>query len=324
MIIKNSNIRRSLFNNRYVIFIIIFVIILLLYFIQVLNNNTKEKFEAENNKIQNTVSYTPKEDESSKATISGESINKTQQTNNTKIIEEFITYCNNKEIEKAYNLLTEECKEEIFASSIQNFKLKYVDVIFTSKKMCSAQSWMNSYGYTYKVKILDDMISTGHISSSENAIEDYYTVVKKDDVYKLNINGYIGRKEYNKQVESNGIKLNIVCKDIYKEYESYDIKIENLTNKTILLDSKEKVDSIYLIGSNENNYSAFSYEVDKTYLIVEPQKEKKLTIRFNKLYSNQVLMRELVFSDIITDYETYEATLNKKDYTNRSRISIEI
>lgn len=324
MIIKNSNVRRTLFENRYVIFVIIFAIILVLYLVQVLNEGAKQKLQSSNNEIQNTVTGAEKVDKSSQTVISGNDVTVAQQENNTKIIEEFINYCNNKEIEKAYNILTDECKEEIFDNNIQNFKQNYVDKIFTTKKMCSMQSWINSYRYTYKVKILDDMLSTGIISSSENSIEDYYTIVEKKDGYKLNINSYIGRQECNTQTQINGITLTVLYKNVYKEYESYDIKIENATQKTILLDSQEKVDSMYLVGSNENNYDAYSYEIDKTELIVEPSKMKILTIRFNKLYSNQTIMKQVVFSDIITDYETYEATLNKNEYTNRIRMLVEI
>lgn len=42
MIIKNSNTRRSLYNNRYVIFVIIFAIIFFLYLIRTLNTNLQD------------------------------------------------------------------------------------------------------------------------------------------------------------------------------------------------------------------------------------------------------------------------------------------
>ncbi|MBO5479176.1 MAG: hypothetical protein J6A04_05725 [Clostridia bacterium] len=322
MIIKNSNIRRSLFENRYVIFAIVFAIILVLYLIQVLNAESKKESIVQDNKVQNETAQVV--DKSSQTVISGKDVTTTQQESNTKIIEEFITYCNNKEIEKAYSLLTEECKEEVFAGNIQYFKQNYVDKIFTSKKMCGMQSWINSYMYTYKVTIQDDMLSTGKTNSSGNKIEDYYTIVKQENSYKLNINSYIGRQQINKESQLNGIKITIICKNIYKDYESYDIKIENLSQKTILLDSKEKVNSIYLVGSNENKYDAYSYEIDKTQLILEPLRTKTLTINFNKIYSNKARMQQMVFTDIITDYEEYENMQNKNEYTNRIKISIEI
>lgn len=323
MIIKNSNIRRSIFESRYVIFAVIFAIVLVLYLIQMLNNNIKQENAMQNNQIQNTI-VEDKKDTTSKPVITGNEVKKDTEEANTKIIEQFITYCNNKEIEQAYNLLTDECKEELFFGNIEYFRKNYVDKIFVTKKMASIQSWISGYINTYRVTIQDDMLSTGKLNSSNNIIEDYYTIIEKQEGYKLNINSYIRREKVEKQKQINGITINIVCKDIYKEYESYDITIENTTSKTILLDSKETVDSIYLLGSNDNHYDAFSYEIDETQMILKPEENKKLTIRFNKIYSNKIIMRQMIFSDVIADYEEYEKTQNKKEYTDRLRFNIEL
>lgn len=325
MIIKNSNIRRSIVENRYVIFVIIFVIILILSLLQTIKKQEKTNVVVQNreNQIQNTTTI-PKVDSSSKPSVSGKEVTTQKQEANMKIIDEFITYCNNHEIEKAYGLLTEECKEEIFAHNIQYFKQNYVDKIFTSKKMCSAQNWVNSYYTTYKVKIQNDILASGKIGSADDVVEDYYTIIEEENKRKLNINSYIRREEIKKQAEQNGIILTVNCKNIYKEYETYDIIIENKTQNTILIDSKETVNAIYLIGSNESHYDAYSYEMDIHDNIIEPGQKKTYTIRFNKIYSNSVAMKYMVFSDIVMDYAEYENTPNKKEYTNRMRIRVEI
>lgn len=321
MIIKNSNIRRNIFESRYVIFAIIFAIVLVLYLIQMVNNNIKQENTLQNNQMQNTVEQ---KDPTSKPVITGNEVKQETKEANTKVIEQFIVYCNNKEIEQAYGLLTNECKEELFFSNIEYFRKNYVDKIFTNKKMISIQSWVSGYKNTYRVTIQDDILSTGKLNSSYNIVEDYYTVIPSENGYQLNINSYIGREQINKQKQVNGITTNLLCKDIYKEYEMYDIVIQNTTSKTILLDSKETVNSIYLIGSNDSHYNAFSYEIDKSDTILKPQETKKLTIRFNKIYTNEAVMRQMVFSDVIADYEEYELTQNKKEYTNRLRLIIDI
>lgn len=324
MIIKNSNIRRNIFENRYVIFMIIFAIILALYLIRVLNTKASQRNMAKNNETKNVVIGEQKKDISNKPVISGTEVEQKVQENNIQLIETFIGYCNNNEIEKAYALLTDECKKEVFSSNIQYFKVNYVDKIFTSKKMGNIQAWMNIYGSTYKVTFSNDVMSTGKITSSENAIEDYYTIIQQNNSYKLNINNYIGRAILNKETISNGIKITVLCKNIFKEYESYDIRVENMNSNTILLDSQEKVDTVFLVGSNENQYKAFLYEVDKNDWLIQTNKEKNLTIRFNKIYSNQSVVRQIVFSDVIMDYSEYEKMPNKQQYTKRQTIIVEI
>jgi hypothetical protein len=310
MIIKNSNTRRKLYENRYVIFVIIFAIILFFSVVRELNTNIKNKTNEKTNSISNnTVNQTGISNYSNTTILTGQTVSDKIQTSSTQIIEDFINYCNN---------------GEVFASSMQLFKEKYINRIFTTKKMVSMQNWINSYGYTYRVKILDDMISSGKITSSQDEIEDYYTIIQQNNEYKLSINGYIGKQNINKKIDLDGIIISIVSKNIYKEYEEYSIKIENGTENTILLDSQEKTDTIYLVGSNDCNYKAYSYELDKSALTVKANGTNTITIRFNKLYSNQTVINELVFNDIISNYDEYENLQNKTQYKNRLKASIEL
>jgi hypothetical protein len=189
--------------------------------------------------------------------------------------------------------------------------------------MVSIQNWLD-YTNTYKVKILDDMISTGKISSSEDTIEDYYTIIQQNKEYKLNINAYIGKANINNVGQTNGITITVLTKNVYKEYEEYNIKIENTTSQTISLDSQENGDSMYLLGANEAKYKAYSYELDQTNLCIQPNETKTITIRFNKIYSNTVNIEQLVFSDIILNYEEYSQSEDKTQYVNRANVSIDI
>ncbi len=330
MIIKNSNLRRELFSNRYLILAIMAAIIFLLLLINTLNNIAKknnnnlitpeQSIVKQNNTTSKQEIYTPE-----KTTISGSNVGEKKQEANKTLIDNFINYCNLKQIEQAYNLLTDDCKEEVFFSNIQNFSNNYVNKIFNGKKTYSMQSWVNRDTYTtYKIKIVDDMISTGKITSQENEIEDYYTVVQDGGEYKLSINNYIAKKEINKEKEFQGIKITVISKDTYKDYESYDIKVENLNETSILLDSQEKTDSMYILASNDSKYRAYSYEIDKSRLIIEPGRSRTITIHFNKIYSNGAITRAIVFSDIIKNYDEYKETQNKKEYTNRWAISIDV
>ena len=328
MIIKNSNLRRGLFSNRYLILAIMAAIIFLFLLINTLNNNAKEnnKKQEEQSKAQKNITqyqeiYTPE-----KTTISGSNVKPQKQEDNKKVIDNFINYCNQKQIEQAYNLLSDACKEKVFFSNIGNFRDNYVNKIFNTKKTYSMQSWINRDTYTtYKVKIMDDMISTGKITSKQDEIEDYYTVVMQSGgEYKLNINSYIAKKEINKEKEFQGIKITVISKDTYKDYETYSIKVENLSQNSILLDSQERTDSMYILASNESKYSAYSYEIDRSRLIVEPGRYRTITIKFNKIYSNEATTRSIVFSDVIINYEDYKSLQNKKEYKDRWIISIDV
>ena len=325
MVIKNSNIRRMLNKNRYQILIIIIAIILFFLIKGLLNQIAKQNLAQTANQvdINNTViSQTPNKPE--ETLIVGKDIQKEEQVKNEEIIKQFVTYCNEQKIEQAYNLLTDECKEVVFYSNIENFKKNYVERIFTTTKIYHLQSWMNYYATTYRIRILDDILSTGQSADVENTIEDYYTIVQVGNQYKLNINGYIGRIALGYMQEQDGITITLGYKDMFKEYETYQIECKNTTSNSIALDSKEKLDTTYLIGSNDSHYTAFTYEIEDTRLVIPPRTTKKISIRFNKIYSNQVVMRRMQLSDIILNYETYENTQDKKTYENRTKMSIEL
>lgn len=333
MIIKNSNLRKMLVENRYLIIVIIIGIILFFSIINVVNSYIKENQKENLSQAQNTTNtnnIVNNKDNSSSTPIIGSSENKNSSiTNNNlsneKLIRDFISYCNSHEIQDAYNLLSDECKEAVFFGNIEYFRRNYVESIFTSYKVLNIQKWAENNNVTYRVRLTDDILSTGNIKDTTNAIEDYYTIVQTEDgKQKLNINGYITRNYINKASQTNGINISILKKDIFKDYEQYEIKVENKTSNTIMLDSKENVDSIYLIGSNDSKYSAFTYELDEIKTVIPENTSKNMIIRFNKIYSNKAIMRKMVFEDIILNYEDYNVSLNKKDYKDRIAITIEM
>lgn len=330
MIIKNSNLRRMLVENRYVILVIIVGIILFLSLINVVNNFVKEntKLQAENSTNTNTIVNS---ETYNNQPIIGNTGNKNSNItnnnlNNEQIIKDFITYCNSYQIQNAYNLLSDECKEAVFFENMEYFRRNYVESIFTSNKVANIQIWLESYITTYRVRLTEDILSTGNIKDQTNAIEDYYTIVQTEDgKQKLNINGYITRNYMkSKQEQVGDINIAILKKDIFKDYEQYEIRVENKTNNTIMLDSKENVNSIYLVSSNNSKYSGFTYELDEIKTVIQANTSKNMTIRFNKIYSNQTVIEKMIFGDIILNYDNYNASINKKDYKDRIAITIEM
>ncbi len=319
MIIKNSNVRRGLFDNRYLILGIIIAIILILMVIRILNNWAKEKNITPNitNQITQAPSYTPE-----KTIIAGEEVNKNKQKENLNVIDNFINYCNTKKIQEAYNLLSKECKETVFSNEQENFEENYVNRIFETNKIYNMQSWVNSTSKTtYRMEIMDDILATGQ---KGNTYEDYYTILEEDGEYKLNINNYIGRDNINKQQTANGITIELIYKDIYKEYETYYIKVQNNSQNTILVDSKEQEKTVYEVTDEGAKYSGYTYELSDTSLEIKPQLYKRMKIRFNKMYSTVATIEQVVFSDIIENAEEYKMMQNKEDYKDRLSIKVEI
>ena len=307
--------------NRRQIWITVIIIFFVIFIIQLLNNVAKKQNEKDiqqNNQNQettykNVVSY----DKESQTIISGANVAGEKKIKFGKIIDEFFTYCINHNPEKAYELLSEDIKNNIFESESLFESLYYIPK-FEGNKQYSFQSWSTSNNkYTYQVKIFDDMLSTG--KKDNKYIEDYITVVKENDEYKLNIDGYIGKEEINAIAKNKNISIKITNVYFYKDYEVFDFVIKNNTNNRILLDTKENTKTIYLTDGNDNKFNALLYENNEQDLLLEANQTKKIQIKFNFITYDDFKIKSINFTDIILNYEQYEL-----DKTNKKLDSIEI
>ena len=240
--------------NRKKIFIVIFSIIILIMllnaFKEMLKKSSEREEQAYNNYINEQKQKEYKENPDIKKTISDIQVEEKKEL----IVDQFIRYCNAGQIENAYNLLTDDCKSELYPT-IEVFINNYFKIVFNTTKLYSKEIYS---GNTYKVKLYEDMLSTGNVSSG--AIEDYYTIEKNDNVAKLNISNYIGSKKINKSASNDKLNVSVVSKKIFKEYEIYTIEIQNLTNKSIILDSMEDTKSTYLTGNGDVKYYCLVHE----------------------------------------------------------------
>lgn len=226
--------------------------------------------------------------------VTGKKVETKKLETATNLIDEFISYCNNGEVEKAYELLTEQCKEQIY-SNLEIFEQAYINNVFEGKqKKASIENW---YDNIYKVKIMEDMLSTG--KSDGKVKQDYMTIVEESNGYKLNINGYIGRKAINRTTEKDNIKMEVVNRNTYKEYEEYTIKITNNTEDIILLDGRTDVKTLHLQDSKGITYSSYSHELTEPMLTIEQGKTKEITIKFYSTFISSKKIEAIVFSDLI-------------------------
>lgn len=299
--------------NRKAIYIFILIIVFLYAMLRLLNNAIKEKNMSENTNSINKNLAIGQANVVSNEIGTNTQIQDDKSTENNistpkKIIKEFIDYCNDNKIEKAYNLLSDDCKKELF-QTIEIFKEQYYDVIFNNQlKICDIEHWGQD---TYKVNIYDDPLSTGNIDVKST---DYFTYVKQNDEYKLNIKNYVGRKLINKEVENKNIKIKVLEKNTYMDYEFYDIQITNNSENDILLDPKIDTKTTYLQNSKGAKFYAFTNEVISNEFIVRKNNTKNIKIKFSNDFSTDGKIKSLVFSNLILNYKEYEELENKEDY----------
>jgi len=283
-----------LFNqNRKKIIWIILIIVSIILLINLLNEISKNKNQTSNSINNNyNISNSIEELVSDKSVISGDTISGVKLQKDVDIIKEFIENCIEKNIEGAYNLLTDECREVMF-SSVDEFEYLYHSSIFNNGKVLYTIE--NLTDDTYIVKFSEDILSTGNINNNKT-LQDYITVVSENGEKKLNINSYIGRNYKNKTTEDNDIDVEVVSIDTYMDYEIYNLAITNKSSKNIIIDTNDDVNSIYLLDNNNMKYYFYNAEIIESRLLVKSKLTNNISIKFNNSYSSSRRITELVFS----------------------------
>lgn len=320
---------RSLFNQNITrIVLAVIAIAFLIGVIQVFNKNAKielakKEEERQYNLIEEQNNNT-KQNPTQSVISSGGSISQETASSSQQLIQDFVRYCNNKDVNSAYSLLSESCKECMYPS-INEFKNNYWALNFNTPKMCTIKLWITG-SLTYQIQLFDDVMATGSIDEGMR-VQDYFTVVTDEKgQIKLNISEYIGREQINKTQTVSNIIFTINYKDTYKEYEIFNVTVQNKTGKTINLDSEESTQKIYVLGKNDTKYKAFRNEIRNRDLIIRSSFKSTFNIKFNIEYTQKSKNNEksIIFEDVILDQEEYEKTQSKVKYTNRTKIEVKL
>ena len=276
----------------------------------------KKKSPVENVAVENNV-YTP-----SRTIISGKDISKQEFEKEENLLGSFVDYCNQRNFEAAYNLLTDECKENVYPT-LDSFVNEYCNFIFQSQREYNMQSWVNNGDYkTYRVRYTENYLDTGEYNNSEK-YEDYVTIVTDEDGNKkLSINGYIGQIENNVTTKLDEIEATVPKIDVYKEYIVVYLYVKNKTDKQIQLDKLEGNWGIKLLCSNGAEYSLDLLNLTQLSLNINPNAKKQIKLKFKKQYGSNVEQRQINFKNVILDYEAYLE--DSKNYNNYKDILINL
>ncbi len=309
------NLIRMYNQNRIKIWITVIGIIIAITLVQIINNAVKENNIEKNRNLiaqeqekYNNQKYTNE----SKSMVSGGVVSESKQNTYGNLIDEFFTYCINKEPEKAYDLLSSDCKKVLYPSE-KIFEELYYNEKFNGNKKYSFQSWSSSSEYIYLVKIYDNMLATGKDNTS-NYLQDYVTIVDEGNSnYKISISSFIEIEPIEKSVSKDGISILIKESYVYMDYQVFNIEVSNTTNNTISLVDYSNNKSLCATDINGIEFNALLNENTEEDFIISSQKKKNIKIKFSNSYRVGNGIQKIKFSNIIKDYNTY---LNNKESYN--------
>ena len=297
-------------NNKAKVWIGIGIILFAYVMIQLINANIKRNNDQ--NLLNNTGNISTVNEQTylnskNAAVMSDMEVSQETSKKDTDVIKQFVEYCNNNDIEKAYALLSQDCKNEMYKTQ-EVFENNYVKEIFTEKRSYDIQTWSGeSNSVIYKVKYLNDIMATG--SANDEYIEEYITVITENGEKKLNINQFIRKENVNKIIKKGDLEVNITNRYVYYDYEEYEMSFKNNGQDEIILDTKDDTESVYLEDKNDVKYDWFGNEIPNEYLTLNGGESRTLRIKFNKVYVANKSDSAIYFTDIHFNNKTNKEKL---------------
>ena len=291
--------------NKIKIWAVVLAIVLGYALLQVLNSAIANHNTEENNEQETTSNNVVSYRNESESMVTGGRVSSTYSEQIGQVINQFFTYCVNHDSQRAYDMVSNNTKQVLYQTE-EKKKKNYYQNKFNGNKQFSFQSWSRTDTlYIYQVRIFDNMLATGQ--TSDNYIEEYVTIAVEEGRYKLNLNSYLGRKQISVKNEDENLSIQVVMVDRYLDYEVYTLNVQNKTDSNILLDTKRKTNSCYVVDSMGNKFEALLYENSDEDLEILPNEMKTIQIRFSDAYREGLQIKSINFTDIVNSEEFEQA-----------------
>ena len=221
-------------------------------------------------------------------------------------IDTYFNYCNNGEYEKAYNMITKECREKNYPT-LEQFT-EYINGVFEGKKkIYNIQNYsIVDNKYIYDIRILDDILANG-TTDGYYYYEEKFIMIEEDGQMKLSIAEYIGDEQPNIVVENDDLVVEVTNKSVDYETETYSIKITNKTDKYIVIcDNTQDSEIILDLGEQTRK----PVNLTNGLFFIAPNSSKKQDLVFNKYYDNGLTSQKLIFNSIriLNSYDWHTGT----------------
>lgn len=299
--------RHFIRRNKKIIFIVVMAWLIIFGINQYLKNRTIEPVP--------TYTY----DEHASVMDSTTSTPKSMQEPIEDLIDEYIGYCNEGNYQKAFNMLSEDCREYSYDNSVEKF-MRHVLVKMPTPKKYSIQDYSNTkYNgnkiYIYEIKYTDDLLATGLTNSTYSFTSEKLTFYKDDDGnMQMSSGDYIYHTDIKSISENEYFKIDVIDKVVNYSIETYQIKLTNRSNYTVVVSDGEESNEVVLVLPNETRTRS-----EITDIVLAPQESITIDFTFPKFIDDGDVSQSILFSSIRV-MEKYSGTEDVDEATIQSEI----
>lgn len=223
------------------------------------------------------------------------------------IVDTYITYCNNKDYEKAYSMLAEDCKKDMFPDILD--LRTYIDEAYKTKMVYTVQSYYNKGSiYVFRIRIFEDILATGLTGKEELPfLNELISIDTSKKGMPISINGYINREKLNVVYEDNSMKVTVTS--VMREYEreTYTLKITNRTEYPIIISDNGGLDGDVMLKLDAEDRSLKNSA--NWNIAISAGATNEYTFTFNKYFHETDTSRAIKFNNVKI-VKTYPAIYN--------------
>lgn len=235
------------------------------------------------------------------------------------IVEEYVKYCNEGNYQKAFDMLSEDCRKYAFDDNVSKF-MDHVLVKMPLPKKYALQDYSNiKYNggklYIYEIKYLDDYLATGLTNSTYTYTSEKMSFYEDEEGnIQMNVGNFIYYSDVKCISENDYLKLDVMNKTVNYSIETYKVKLTNRSNYTIVVSDGQEEDEVALKLSNEVRKLS-----DINDIVLKPGEEKELTWIFPKFIDDQDNSQAMILSSVRV-MEQYSGTEDVPEDVIKSEI----
>lgn len=237
------------------------------------------------------------------------------------LIISFANKASNGDYDAAYNLLSNDCKREVFPIK-ENF-IQYAKINFPKNSRYEVIPYSKvGTTYIYQVKVFEDFLATGLTYSNYSYIDLKMAINENIKGEKtLSIAGYMGQFPINSVFENDYVKIEIVHKNSFYTKETYSLKITNRTENEIIIRDFSTNNSEIQLSTGGDARPEISKD---TQIYLSPFEEKGINFTFSRFFDETSIPNSIVFSNIRVVKKGKTVKYNENDILAKFSIAVDI
>ena len=213
------------------------------------------------------------------------------------MVEAYVKACNEGNYQKAFEMLSDDCKLYAFDNNIVNF-MTHVYTKMPEPRDYAIQSYSTvEYGgtkmYVYEVKYTQDLLATGLTNSDYAFTSEDMTFRRGVDGMEMSVGNYIYHKDIKSISENEYLKIDIVDKIVNYSVETYKVRLTNRSNYTVVISDGQELNEVVLKLPHEVRTRS-----EITDIVLKPLETQELEFTFKKFADDGDESISLLFSSI--------------------------